>query len=148
MTAPRVPVGVVGLRFVQAVLDRGLVLFALFVPAVFGIFGFTPIGPATKGFLIGVFAGYWALAEVALWLLNTWWPLRHGGQTPVMRLLGLRIETVTGEPPRLRAYLTREFLLMVDGFAWGLVGIVLMLVTPRRQRLGDLVAGTVVVRVK
>lgn len=145
---PPIALGVVGRRCLQAVLDRVLVPVLLFVPVAAGTVAFAPIGRGLLEFLLGVFLGWFVLGIVTTWLLHTWWPLRHGGQTPAMRWLGLRIVTVSGEPPRLRAYLAREFLLVVDGFAWGLAGILLMLVTPRRQRLGDLVAGTLVVRVR
>ena len=63
-----------------------------------------------------------------------------------MRWLGLRITTLRGGEPSLRAYLVRWLLMAVDGLLLGLVGAVLIAVTPRNQRLGDMVAGTVVVR--
>ncbi|MFJ8958468.1 hypothetical protein ACIRG5_03710 [Lentzea sp. NPDC102401] len=40
----------------------------------------------------------------------------------------------------------RWLLMAVDGLLMGLVGAVLIAVTPRNQRLGDIVAGTMVVR--
>jgi uncharacterized RDD family membrane protein YckC len=36
---------------------------------------------------------------------------------------------------------------VVDGFAFGLAGLLVMLLSPRHQRVGDLVARTLVVRV-
>ncbi|MEU7474704.1 RDD family protein [Lentzea sp. NPDC042327] len=80
-----------------------------------------------------------------LWV-EIWYPHRHGGATPAMRWLGLRITTLRGGQPSLRDYLVRWVLMAVDGMFFGLVGAVLIAVTPRHQRLGDVVAGTVVVR--
>ncbi|GHF65917.1 putative RDD family membrane protein YckC [Amycolatopsis bartoniae] len=149
MTSSRanVPAGV-GRRCLQYFLDEMLVMVLLFVPVALGIIAFTPIGRSTVAFVKGVFLGYCFLAMLAGILLHTWWPWRHDGQTPAMRWLGLRIVTTTGEPPPLRAYVVRQFLVVVDGFAWGLVGVVLMLATRHHQRLGDLVAGTLVVRTR
>ncbi|GLY49808.1 RDD family protein [Lentzea sp. NBRC 102530] len=80
-----------------------------------------------------------------LWI-EIWYPYRHGGSTPAMRWLGIRITTLRGGEPSLRDYFVRWLLMVVDGLFLGLVGAVLIAVTPRNQRLGDVVAGTVVVR--
>lgn len=53
-----------------------------------------------------------------------------------------------GSAPRLPTYLARFLLLVVDGFLFGIVGIVLMAASPRHQRFGDMIARTVVVRDK
>ncbi|MEU7785496.1 RDD family protein [Amycolatopsis sp. NPDC049159] len=60
--------------------------------------------------------------------------------------LRLRVVTVDGGHPSLGAFAARELLMLVDGFAWGLAGIVVMLVSKRRQRIGDIGARTLVVR--
>ena len=79
--------------------------------------------------------------------VDVWLPYRNGGATPAMRWLGLRIVTLSGQPPRLRDYLVRWLLLVVDGLLLGIVGAVLIAVTEHHQRLGDIVARTLVVRV-
>lgn len=58
-------------------------------------------------------------------------------------LLGARVRTTGGGRASLWRVLVRNLLRPVDLL---LVGEVLILLTPRRQRLGDLLAGTVVVR--
>jgi uncharacterized RDD family membrane protein YckC len=63
-----------------------------------------------------------------------------------MRVCGLRVVTPHGQPPRPAAHVLRWALTTVDGFAFGLVGLVIMMNSRRQQRLGDLVAGTLVVR--
>ncbi|GAA2677805.1 putative membrane protein YckC, RDD family [Actinosynnema pretiosum] len=88
-----------------------------------------------------------ALLLTVLWA-QVWSPLRHGGASPGMRLLGLRVRTLDGGEPTLGAYLLRWLVMAVDGQLFGLVGAVLIAVTPRRQRLGDVVARTVVERVR
>ncbi|MBB4908823.1 RDD family protein [Actinophytocola algeriensis] len=80
-------------------------------------------------------------------LIHVWVPLRRGGVTPGMLVVGLRIETTRGGAPGVRDYLVRWFLFTVDGLLLGLVAVVSIAVTGRRQRVGDLLARTVVVRV-
>jgi uncharacterized RDD family membrane protein YckC len=80
-------------------------------------------------------------------LVDVWVPNHTGGRTPAMRLLGLRIITEWGGTPTLGSYTIRWLLQVVDGFAFGLAGLIVMLLSPRHQRVGDLVARTLVVRV-
>lgn len=80
-------------------------------------------------------------------LVHVWVPLVRGGVTPGMWVLGLRITTVRGGTPSVWDYLVRWFLFTVDGLLLGAVAAVSIAVTRRRQRVGDLIARTVVVRV-
>jgi uncharacterized RDD family membrane protein YckC len=68
------------------------------------------------------------------------------GRTPGMRLTGLRIVTTAGGRPRFTAYVVRWLLMVADGALFGLVGLVVIAATRRKQRIGDIVAGTLVVR--
>ena len=69
------------------------------------------------------------------------------GQTLGKRLTHLRVVTDGGSVPGWRQSLLRNLLRMVDSLPTGyLVGVVAMLISSRRQRLGDLVAGTIVIR--
>ena len=90
--------------------------------------------------LVGLFLlffGYPALFET-LW----------DGQTPGKRALGLRVITVEGGPVGLRHGAIRAIAALIDFWLppGGLVALTLALLTGRSQRLGDLAAGTVVVR--
>jgi uncharacterized RDD family membrane protein YckC len=70
----------------------------------------------------------------------------QGGQTVGKRLLGLRVERQSGGEATEREIVTRTLLRIIDGIGFYVVGLVTMMVTgERRQRLGDLAAGTVVV---
>ncbi|MFF0745432.1 RDD family protein [Streptomyces sp. NPDC004111] len=96
----------------------------------------------------------WALVLFAVWgllslLVYVWyWVVRPArtGRTWGMSLFGLRVVRLDGRPLTYGGSFLRAVLLVVDGMCAGLVGLVAMLVTPRRQRLGDLAAGTVVIR--
>jgi uncharacterized RDD family membrane protein YckC len=69
------------------------------------------------------------------------------GQTPGKRLTGLRVMTAAGEPIGFVTSSIRNVLRIVDLLpgAYG-VGVVSIFVTRKNQRLGDLLAGSVVVR--
>lgn len=69
------------------------------------------------------------------------------GRTPGKRMTGLRVVTEEGGVPTWRDSLTRNLLRTVDGLPAGyVVGAVAMIFSPRVQRLGDVAAGTLVIR--
>ncbi|MPZ88975.1 MAG: hypothetical protein GEU81_13065 [Nitriliruptorales bacterium] len=69
------------------------------------------------------------------------------GRTPGKAAMGLRVVTKEGAPVRFRHAAVRAVLTLVDLYAgFGAIGVVSILVTKRHQRLGDLVAGTLVLR--
>lgn len=89
---------------------------------------------------------------VLLVFLVTWgyfvaFELLWNGQTPGKRVVGIRVLTDRGEPVTLVHTLVRNLLRIVDFLPTSyMVGAICILVTRRSQRLGDLAAGTVVVR--
>ena len=103
------------------------------------------LGPAaeslgTTALVFAVFLaqwGYFMLFE-GLW----------GGRTPGKRTLGLRVVRVGGEALSFRGAVLRNLLRAVDlqPAPSGLAGLVSILASQRAQRLGDLVAGTMVVQ--
>ena len=69
------------------------------------------------------------------------------GQTLGKWMLGLRVMDMTGLELQFSQVVIRNLLRIFDQLpAWGLVGGVAMLASKHRQRLGDLAAGTVVIR--
>ena len=70
------------------------------------------------------------------------------GATPGKLLVGLRVVGPDGRPPGIVRAVLRTMLLVVDGFPWflPLLGWLLVTTTRRHRRLGDMVAGTLVVR--
>jgi uncharacterized RDD family membrane protein YckC len=70
-----------------------------------------------------------------------------GGRSIGKRLVGLRVIGQDGLPLTLRASLVRNLLRAVDVLPGSyVVGLVAIVVSPRCQRLGDLAAGSIVVR--
>ncbi|MFH0945468.1 MAG: RDD family protein [Planctomycetota bacterium] len=82
-----------------------------------------------------LFTGVLAFADLAF------------GRSPGKSLLGLRVVALNGAAPSAGAATTRSLMLLLDWFwSFGLVGMALVTFTRRRQRLGDLMAGTMVIR--
>ena len=68
------------------------------------------------------------------------------GQTLGKRLVGIRVTKVDGSPPGWGGSAVRNVLRIVDGLCLYIVGLVTMIATDKKQRVGDLAASTVVVR--
>jgi uncharacterized RDD family membrane protein YckC len=86
-----------------------------------------------------------ALGAVILgWALYYFFALESGeGQTVGKKLMKLRVVRADGRPAGMREIAVRTVLRVVDNY---LVGLIVMLATgERRQRIGDLAAGTIVV---
>ena len=89
-----------------------------------------------------------ALGAVILgWALYYHFAMESGdGQTVGKKLMKLRVVRADGRPAGMREVAMRTVLRVVDGIGCYIVGLIVMLVTgQRRQRLGDLAAGTIVV---
>jgi len=72
-------------------------------------------------------------------------PYAYGGQTFGMRLLRLRVISKDGVKASMAQLFLRGIFLIVDTFIFGLVGLITMASSRYRQRVGDHVAGTIVV---
>ncbi|MCX7789369.1 MAG: RDD family protein [Chloroflexaceae bacterium] len=94
-----------------------------------------------------VFAVWSLLAFVLVWGYYLFFELLWSGQTPGKRLIGLRVLREGGRPIDFSASAVRNLVRAVDflPFAYGL-GVLVMFADRRARRLGDLAAGTLVVR--
>jgi uncharacterized RDD family membrane protein YckC len=95
----------------------------------------------TLGWVIG--AAVWVLIMIWYWVVR---PFGHGGQTFGMKIFGLRIVSKDGDRANRTQLVIRWLLLILDSLFFGLVGLVTMLCSRYRQRIGDHVARTLVVR--
>jgi uncharacterized RDD family membrane protein YckC len=146
MTRVSDPVGVILRRYVQYVLDRLIATAPAVVVLVVGLYWTLHLthGRTVPAYLT---AGAFVLLMVAgNAVVEVWVPHRWLGGTPGMYCLGLRLVTEQGEPPALRRYVIRWLMMAVDGYLFGLVGALAIAFSPRHQRLGDMVARTLVVR--
>ena len=87
-------------------------------------------------------------AFAVLWGYFTYFEGFHNGRTPGKARVGLRVVHEGGHPLTLRGAAIRNLVRVVDlqpAFSW-MVGGVVMMLHPRTQRLGDIAAGTLVIR--
>lgn len=72
----------------------------------------------------------------------------NSGQTVGKWLLKTRVVKTDGSQPGIGAYLLRWLLFIVDGPMLSGAGLLVMMLNDRRQRLGDLAAGTMVIKLQ
>jgi uncharacterized RDD family membrane protein YckC len=124
-----------GSRLASSLLD---VLIMVVAGVALGIAGFI-VGDTTAGVIviIGLIAFlpsiYGALTE-GLW----------NGRSPGKSAVGLRVVQTTGQPITWKHAVVRNLFRLIDMWLW--MGPIFMVATKRSQRLGDLAAGTIVVR--
>lgn len=160
-TPERVPLSFalasIGNRFLAVTIDHAIQFFAIFTIG-YLIYSLTGLGasPAYQNELLAempkwtvailiilaslVFSGYFVFFE---WLWS--------GQTPGKRLMKLRVIRDDGRPVTLWESFARNLLRIFDaipGFVIPIysVGLITVFVSKRDQRVGDLFAGTVVIR--
>ena len=138
----------IGTRGAAALIDL-LLMLVLSGTLWYGVSSIPRVIPAFKGtsdrswftavLILGQFLILWGyfVAFEAIW----------DGQTPGKRLLGLRVVRNGGGGVDVGASAARNLIRLVDFLPFGyFVGMISVIANQRNQRLGDLVAGTIVVR--
>jgi uncharacterized RDD family membrane protein YckC len=131
----------IGSRSVAFTLD--LIIEIIAVSLLLAVLGALNLEPAAAlslavAFIVLVFFGYPTVLEAA-------W----GGRTLGKAAMGLRATRDDGGPLRFRHALVRSLTrYLVDGFPalLGLIGVISMLVSSRGKRIGDVLAGTLVLQ--
>jgi uncharacterized RDD family membrane protein YckC len=148
----RFPIAGIGSRFLAILTDSILQMIALFV--MFFVFGLivsaaphvagttTMINTGAKWFVAAVVLFYFLLYWGYFSLFEAFW----NGQTPGKRLLKIRVIKDSGRQITLFESLARNLIRIVDALpSFYLVGVITMLCNREQKRLGDLVAGTIVI---
>lgn len=138
-----------GTRFVAAFVDLIILgMIAIVAALPFGIMtAISVLSTGGTGWVWSVFAGPFTLILWLLWILYFSYFESKTGQTLGKRLVNIRVIDVrTGRPPDLGKAVLRNLLRLVDWLpALYLLGFLVAALTPNKQRLGDLLADTVVV---
>lgn len=135
-------------RALAHVLDLLICYGAVFVVGVIVVIAVAGSGALTDG--VGTTAGlglgfFLVVLFAAQWLYFAIWE-GWKGRTPGKMAAGLRVVTTTGRPIGVGAAILRNLLRAADALPTGyVVGLVSMAISPRFQRVGDLVAGTMVI---
>lgn len=123
----------------QASLDPAVVI-GFYLWYVFAVLGFAPL------LMLHDYTGFWFAIGAGVWVAYGVLFESTLGATPGKLLTGIVVVSADGERAGPGAVLARNLLRMVDALGFYLLGFVVLSFTSRRQRLGDLVGGTVVVR--
>ncbi len=128
---------------VAVVIDHTIIFvvsLVIFVPAglLAGLFG---------GQIFFIF-GPGLLLEALLWILYFTYFEGTAGQTPGKQLLGIKvIDEVTQKPVEMGRAFIRNLLRIIDELPLlYIIGIILVEVEPKKKRLGDMLANTIVVK--
>lgn len=71
----------------------------------------------------------------------------YEGQSPAKRALNIKVVKLDGSTPSIGAYLLRWMFRLIDVFLY-FPGIIVMIATKNGQRIGDLAAGTTVIKIR
>jgi len=127
----------VGRRAVAIIIDT--VLLCIVGWALGAVMG----GSSSTGFnLSGAPAGLFFLVAFGYFVVME----KTQGATLGKKLLGIKVVRENGEGLDWGAVIIRNLLRIIDGIAFYLVGAIVVWVSKKRQRLGDMAAKTLVVR--
>jgi uncharacterized RDD family membrane protein YckC len=135
-------VNVTGRRVVATLVD--VVLFTILLIVMSALFGTSTAGDGGVSFQL---TGLPFLIYLLITIL--YYIILEGtvGQTVGKMLLGIQVvREGTGQTPGMGAATIRTLLRIIDGFFFYLVALIVVLVSGKNQRLGDMVANTLVVR--
>src|SRR5687768_2551914 len=131
------PVGV-GLRAVATIIDM-IVLFVVAYVIALATGGVTGTGFQLSGGPMFI----WLAIGITYYIVLE----AQFGATLGKRIVGLRVvKAESGSPIDWQASVVRNLLRLVDGFFFYLVGAIVVWTSDKKQRLGDKVAATVIVR--
>jgi uncharacterized RDD family membrane protein YckC len=153
--ALELPLAGIGSRFLGLVIDT-LIQFVLYIIGALAVgFSAALAGAAGIGRYLRWIPVSWAPAVAILFMFSVYWgyfaffEILWKGQTPGKRLAKIRVIKESGRPINAYEAIARNLLRAIDGLPgmYG-VGIVCMMLNSQNRRLGDYVAGTVVVHDK
>lgn len=130
-------------RFVSALVDILIQIVVLVcVAIVLGIVGSAALGGGGIAVLL-----WFILSFAIIAFYDIFFEVFRSGQTPGKRMNGLRVVRVEGHPVTFLSSAVRNILRPIDFLPSAyLLGAVVILATRKNQRIGDVVAGTLVVR--
>jgi uncharacterized RDD family membrane protein YckC len=136
----------IGSRFMAALVDTAIIIALQIVvnlTMVLLLFNLLGIDMGTTW----VTAVFGLISFALLWGYYIFFEMLWNGQTPGKRWLGLRVLRSDGTPITLTESIIRNLIRIIDFLpAFYGLGVVVMFVNAQSRRLGDLAAGTLVVR--
>lgn len=134
-----------GSRFLARLLDTAIQV-AVIIALVLAAAAFTSSFDGSDGWTAAILT---ALVFVVMFGYDLLFEALGSGRTPGKRAAGIRVVGLRGEPVDFLSAALRNLFRLVDFLpVFYFVAIVMVLTTEQHQRLGDLAAGTLVVREK
>ena len=134
------PVAGLGERIAARMIDFGLLIAVLLL---FFLFSGLVSNPKTNVFFIGLMIIY-AVAYVFYHLICE---IFFNGQSPGKKLMKIKVISLDGGQASIGQYFIRWLFRLVDFWLTGQVGgLLCVTLSERKQRIGDLVAGTTVIK--
>lgn len=131
----------VGERILSALVDY-IILFSYAFLVLLGYF-------AAGNYLKNYSVAFFILAALPAFLYDLICETAMDGQSFGKKLIGIKVVKLDGSQPSLGSYLLRWILRIVDiSFLAGSVAVLTILLNGKGQRLGDIAAGTTVIRLK
>jgi uncharacterized RDD family membrane protein YckC len=138
----------VGSRIVAIILDHlilGIIAAIITLPLGVGAALFSlHDGPA--GLMRGAIIAPLGALNFLLWLLYFTYFEGTSGQTLGKRIMSIKVVKESGEQLKPIDAFIRTILRIIDGFAFYLLGFIIILVSEKKQRLGDMAVGSIVVK--
>lgn len=135
--------GSLGDRIAGAIIDD--LIIAGYVIAMFALFSFFSLKSSFSGGYVFIII----LLAVPVIFYDLASELLFNGQSAGKKMAGIRVLSLTGEQPSFSQYLIRWIFRLIDFTISGhMAGVILVAATEKNQRLGDIIAGTVLVKTK
>jgi uncharacterized RDD family membrane protein YckC len=130
--------GSLGDRIIGAIIDYIVVIAYLIIMMAVFVYRSSDVSPYVFILLLLPVVFYDLISEL---LLN--------GQSLGKKAMGIKVISISGDQPSLSQYLIRWVFRLVDfTLSSTMVAVVMVAATEKKQRLGDLIAGTVLVKTK
>ncbi len=131
-----------GDRIIARIIDN--VILIAYIILIFVIIGFSNFES---------FVGNYAWLVIFLFLPVLFYDIASemifNGQSAGKKVMAIKVISLSGEQPSFSQYLNRWFFRLVDfTISWSLLAVIMVAATDKKQRLGDLVAGTVLIKTK
>ena len=131
----------VGSRIAATIIDT-IILVIISAILMIPVYGAAILG---RGF--GLIFSYATLLPMLVFLAYyVFFEAYKNGQTPGKMAVKIKVVKVSGEPIDIGEALIRNILRIIDGLIFYLIGFIILSMSDKKQRLGDMAAGTIVVK--
>ncbi len=133
------PVAGVGERLAASLIDMGIFWILYILGIIMGVvtrfFTFEKVTLVLVIIFLACFVFYSLLCEIFM-----------GGQSIGKRILKIKVISMDGGQPSIGQYAIRWLFRLVDVYLTGVIGIISIAMTDKKQRVGDIVAGTTLIK--